>query len=490
MLIYPDPRCCQNCYCAPFDKFLPKLPNEIDLPFMVSLESRKKKRTLESMGSRSSIKEKNSAKKLGAVQKKRKSNPEDNPFVTPFESFESANYKLPSNEDIKNGNIFDRIRLESPQKTSDSIFNKEGTQQNLLPPQPPSNFAKNIIAKYTRSMTLEDKDLVPTKESSPEDKNHPSNTQLLEELPSFDQDLSDDTISMSETYSYHDDHPEKTFQDQSLKLTPPKTDLNNILTKYLPSRTLEPLKTSKSFTESPEKTHQKYTSPPLKTNSHDQAQTECCFTIEKSSFLTKYLEKNYNNPSTPKTKKEKNGDQSAFDLLFNRQTSYDSGIKERNPFLPFKEWQRIGLENKPSSTNPVKSVFLRRDQNDESKIKKNVNVTQIANDLLRGNNTLGPKKKIIYFVNLSQEGLKLAKNFCSKFSFEFVDNMNKLDINKLDFIVYEGDEVPNTYITALAMLKGKPIIKREWMQTSLEENSLDDSDIYEHYYNTQSRKSN
>ncbi len=322
-----------------------------------------------------------------------------NPFVTPFDTFEASTYT----GDLQGGSIFDRISLGSPKKPFDSILKKENPQE-----------PKSIIAKYTRSVTFEEKDTIlpATKENSPEDKtHHPS------------KELSDD---MTEPYSY-DESPEK--------ITPlkTKTDVNQMLTKYLlPSRTLEPLKPS---------------TPPLKTNSREIE----CSTVEKSP---KYLA---DNPSTPK--------KSAFDLFFNRQQkSFDSGIKERNPFLPKRE------ENKPASTNPIKSVFLRKNQVE--------------------NNSLGPKKKMIYFVNLRQEGLKLAKNFCAKFNFEFVDNMNKLDINKLDYIVYEGAEVPNTYITALAMLKGKPVIKREWMETSLEENSLDDSDIYEHYYNTQSRKSN
>jgi len=97
-------------------------------------------------------------------------------------------------------------------------------------------------------------------------------------------------------------------------------------------------------------------------------------------------------------------------------------------------------------------------------------------------------KREIMFLNYSRDDLEKALEFCERFNFEYVPN-DSTDIKNAEWIVYQGNHMPNDYKIALAMLKAKPILKHEWVDDSVKKLELQSYDDYKVKYHTGCKKS-
>ncbi len=97
-------------------------------------------------------------------------------------------------------------------------------------------------------------------------------------------------------------------------------------------------------------------------------------------------------------------------------------------------------------------------------------------------------KREIMFWNYSRDDLEKALEFCERFNFEYISN-DSTDIKNAEWIVYQGNQMPNEYKIALAMLKAKPILKHEWVDDSLKKLELQSYDDYKVKYHTGCKKS-
>jgi len=274
-----------------------------------------------------------------------------------------------------------------------------------------SNYVKNMLSKYTQpnllpeSLLDADKALAPTKENTkctPDEKVQVEQEKDEDYLPRFAQStpLSDDTISMSEEFIYEDRNSiildEAFTRDMSSKV-----DLSKIFAKYLQPKELEPTRNLQKaekkeaqvtrYTESPpgkftrggpesfslskEFNIMPYVSTPSKNNKNGNCDVDIsqrCSTIEKSSFISKYLDKSQHLTPNVKEKKEKNLSPRSVDW-----SVLGSAIKRANPSLMResktikKDQWWLTEEKEAKSSNFVKSVFSEKQNGNENEVQSN-----------------------------------------------------------------------------------------------------------------------
>lgn len=103
------------------------------------------------------------------------------------------------------------------------------------------------------------------------------------------------------------------------------------------------------------------------------------------------------------------------------------------------------------------------------------------------------------FTNISGPLLTQAQEFCQKFKFEFLEDEPR-NVPNIEWLVYQGlppapgtpsgtgPQMPRSYRTAFAMVKGNPIIRKEWIEHSLNKGKLQDYEEYKTKYHSGCRK--
>jgi len=94
---------------------------------------------------------------------------------------------------------------------------------------------------------------------------------------------------------------------------------------------------------------------------------------------------------------------------------------------------------------------------------------------------LDPNTKII-FADFESVELLEAKAFCENFGLQYIEE-NISNLSDFEFVVCPFNQLPKGYTLAFAMLQGKTILRKEWIEDSLINNEPQDIESYKIIYN-------
>jgi len=94
----------------------------------------------------------------------------------------------------------------------------------------------------------------------------------------------------------------------------------------------------------------------------------------------------------------------------------------------------------------------------------------------------------ILFTNLPTKDLFVAREFCQKFDYKYI-NDDPANHESLQYLVYQGSQIPKNNRVASAMVQEKPIVKYEWIEESLKKREILKFDDFLTKYPIANRKS-